>query len=198
VEVQLRHSCLGTRWRRVVTFTPRPLYPGERAPPPVPIWSWVNPTVGLDVVSTEIACPCQESNPGRPARSPSLSLLILHLYNGQSEWCLSSLRLPTNGTIIKTIANLYCRPIPNRNPWINFGNDMLRDGNCLLINSSLVQITRNKTINTVAATMEEQWRKSQTKHYQSSILKNRFSANRYCDLLVGTQLKLETGTAQFE
>jgi hypothetical protein len=27
---------LGTSWRRVVTFTPRPFYPTAKEPPPVP------------------------------------------------------------------------------------------------------------------------------------------------------------------
>jgi hypothetical protein len=37
------------------------------------IGGWVGPKAGLDAVEQrKIYCPCRESNPGRPARSPSL------------------------------------------------------------------------------------------------------------------------------
>jgi hypothetical protein len=41
---------LGTRWRWVVSFTPRQLYPRGKSPPPVPIGDWVGSTAGLDTV----------------------------------------------------------------------------------------------------------------------------------------------------
>jgi hypothetical protein len=71
---------LGTRWRGVVSFTPRPLYPQGKSPR--------NP---LDrrlggplekVVKRKVCSPCLESNSARPARSlvsksTELSLLLL-------------------------------------------------------------------------------------------------------------------------
>jgi len=58
-----------TRWRWVVIFTSRPLYPGERAPDTHWIGGRVGPRAGLDAVTRKIPCPCRESNLGRPARS---------------------------------------------------------------------------------------------------------------------------------
>jgi hypothetical protein len=48
--------------------------PGKRAPSDSHwIGSWVGPRGGLNAVEKlKIFCPCQESNPGRPARSPLL------------------------------------------------------------------------------------------------------------------------------
>jgi hypothetical protein len=47
--------------------------PGERAPVTHWLGGWVGPTAGLDAVELrKISCLCRESNPGRPARSPSL------------------------------------------------------------------------------------------------------------------------------
>jgi len=37
------HSYLGIRWKRMITSTPQPLYPGERFP-------GVGPRAGLDVL----------------------------------------------------------------------------------------------------------------------------------------------------
>jgi hypothetical protein len=39
---------LGSSWRRVVNFTPWPLYPRERAPGTQWIGGWVDPRAGLD------------------------------------------------------------------------------------------------------------------------------------------------------
>jgi hypothetical protein len=41
---------LGTRWRWVVSFTSRPLYPREKTPPPGTHWigGWMDPRAGLD------------------------------------------------------------------------------------------------------------------------------------------------------
>jgi hypothetical protein len=41
---------LGTRWRWVVSYTPRPLYPEEILPGTHWIGGWVGPRAGLDVV----------------------------------------------------------------------------------------------------------------------------------------------------
>jgi hypothetical protein len=55
---------LGTRWRWVVSFTPRPLYPRERAPSTHWIGGWVGPRAGLDAeVKRKIPSPCLESKP---------------------------------------------------------------------------------------------------------------------------------------
>jgi hypothetical protein len=55
---------LGTRWRWVVIFTPRPLYPQGRAPGTHWIGGWVSPRAVLDaVVKRKIPSPRRESNP---------------------------------------------------------------------------------------------------------------------------------------
>jgi hypothetical protein len=66
---------LGTSWRWVVSFTPRPLYPRERAPGTHWIRGWVNPRAGLDHMEKckFFTPPGFELQPlGRPARSQSL------------------------------------------------------------------------------------------------------------------------------
>jgi hypothetical protein len=65
---------LGTKWRWVVSFTPRPLYPGQRAPGTHWI-GWVGPRAGLDDVEKRkfLTLPGLELRPiCRPARSQSL------------------------------------------------------------------------------------------------------------------------------
>jgi hypothetical protein len=60
---------LGTRWRWVVSFTPQPLYPKEKAPSTHWKGGWVGPRAGLDAVEkTEIPWPSREWNPGHAAR----------------------------------------------------------------------------------------------------------------------------------
>jgi hypothetical protein len=55
---------LGTRWRWVFSFMPRPLTPRERAPGTHWIIRWVGPGAGLDaVVKRKIPSPCRDSNP---------------------------------------------------------------------------------------------------------------------------------------
>jgi hypothetical protein len=50
---------------------PAALPPGKEPPVPIEKGGWVGPRVGLDAVKRKILH-CRESNPGRPARSPSL------------------------------------------------------------------------------------------------------------------------------
>jgi len=56
---------LSTRQRNVVSMTPHPLYPNERAPVSYFIEAWEGPRSSLDVLEKkqEISCPCQELNP---------------------------------------------------------------------------------------------------------------------------------------
>jgi hypothetical protein len=63
---------LGTRWRWVVSFTLREIGPGTHW-----IGGWVGPRAGLDAVEKRQIFPRRESNPGRPAHSPSLYRLRL-------------------------------------------------------------------------------------------------------------------------
>jgi hypothetical protein len=67
---------LGTSWRWVVSFTPRPLYPRERAPGTHCIGGWVeDPRAGLDNMEKWkfLTKPGLEPRPlSRPARSQSL------------------------------------------------------------------------------------------------------------------------------
>jgi hypothetical protein len=68
---------LGTRWRWVVSITPRPRFtPGERIPGTNCTRGWVGPRAGLDAETRrKILCPCRGSNPGHPVRSQSLYCL---------------------------------------------------------------------------------------------------------------------------
>jgi hypothetical protein len=72
VEVYL-HSFfdLGTRWRRVVSLTPRPLYPQGKSPGTLWIGGRVGPRAVLDaVVERKIPSPHRESNPRTPIVQP--------------------------------------------------------------------------------------------------------------------------------
>jgi hypothetical protein len=56
---------------RVVSFTPRPLYPKENAPGTHWIGGWVGPRAILDtVVKRNIPSPRRESNPRTPIVQP--------------------------------------------------------------------------------------------------------------------------------
>jgi hypothetical protein len=66
---------LSTSWRWMVSFTPLPLYPSERAPGTHWIGGWVGPRAGLDYVEKRkfLTLPGLELRPlSRPARSQSL------------------------------------------------------------------------------------------------------------------------------
>jgi hypothetical protein len=55
---------LDTRWRSVVSFTPRPLYPQGKATGTHWIGGWMGPRTGLDAVANrKIPSPHRESNP---------------------------------------------------------------------------------------------------------------------------------------
>jgi len=51
--------CTGRSW--VVSFTLRPLYPGERAPGAYWIGGWVGPITGLDTVTKKKILRCRKS-----------------------------------------------------------------------------------------------------------------------------------------
>jgi hypothetical protein len=53
---------LGTIWRLVVSFTPRPLYPGEITPGTYWIGGWVGPRADLHAVEKRKILPCLELN----------------------------------------------------------------------------------------------------------------------------------------
>jgi len=61
---------LGTRWMRVVSFTPRPLYPLPRAPGTHSIGGRISLRVDLkrQRIEKSLLCPCRDSKPSRPAR----------------------------------------------------------------------------------------------------------------------------------
>jgi hypothetical protein len=66
---------LGTSWRWVVSFTPRPFYPRERALGTHCIGGWVDPRAGLDNMEKKkfLTLPGLEPRPlSRPSRSQSL------------------------------------------------------------------------------------------------------------------------------
>jgi hypothetical protein len=64
-----------TRWRWVVNFTLRPLYPQERVPGTHLIRGWVGPIAVLDaVVKRKITSSCRESNPRTPIVQPVVDI----------------------------------------------------------------------------------------------------------------------------
>jgi hypothetical protein len=64
---------LGTRWRWVVSFISRPVYPpGKESPVPIGWKTGWAPHSVWTLWSRENSCPCRESNPGRTVHSPSL------------------------------------------------------------------------------------------------------------------------------
>jgi len=68
---------LGTRWRWVVSFTPRPLYPKGRNPDTHWTGGWVGPIAGTDAEAKRKKShlgPCRGLSPGRPA-SNSVSIM---------------------------------------------------------------------------------------------------------------------------
>jgi hypothetical protein len=69
---------LGTRWRRVVRFTPLPFHPGERAPVTHWIGDWVGPRAILDDMKRKVLIQLRlELGPlAHAARSQSLYRLI--------------------------------------------------------------------------------------------------------------------------
>jgi hypothetical protein len=75
---------IGTSWSWVVSFTPWPLYPRERAPDAHWIGGWLGPRTGLDDVESRkvLPLPGLELRPlGRPASSQSFmfsKLIRLH------------------------------------------------------------------------------------------------------------------------
>jgi hypothetical protein len=63
---------LGTSWRWVLSFTPSPLYPREKAHGTHWIGGWVGPRFGLAAAEKRRIFHSRDSNPGRPVRSSSL------------------------------------------------------------------------------------------------------------------------------
>jgi hypothetical protein len=62
----------------VISFTPRPLYPSERAPVILWIGGWVGTRTVLDaVVKRKIPNPRRKSNPGTPIAKPVAQVLPL-------------------------------------------------------------------------------------------------------------------------
>jgi hypothetical protein len=75
---------IGTRWRWVVSFRPRPLYPRERAPGTHWIGGWVGPKAVLDtVMKRKIPSPRRESNP----RIPIVQLVAQR----HTDWAITAL-----------------------------------------------------------------------------------------------------------
>jgi hypothetical protein len=88
---------LGTSWRWVVSFTPLPLYPRGKSPPPSTNWigGWVDPRADLDDVEERkfLTLPWLELQPlGLPARSQSLYRLR---YPGSSTFPFSFKNFPS-------------------------------------------------------------------------------------------------------
>jgi hypothetical protein len=70
-------SDLGIRWRLIVSFTPRPLYPREKAPGTHWIGGWMGSRAVLDaVMKRKIPSPRRESK----HRTPIVQPIFLNLY----------------------------------------------------------------------------------------------------------------------
>jgi hypothetical protein len=81
---------LGTRRRRVVSFTPRPLYPQGKSPWYHWIGGWVGPRAFLDtVVKRKIPSPRWESNPRTPIVQPAAQCY--------TDWALTALNVTGYG-----------------------------------------------------------------------------------------------------
>jgi hypothetical protein len=77
---------LGIRWRWVVSFTPRPLYPKERAPGAHWIGGWVGPRAVLNaVVKRKIPSPRRESNPTTP--------IVQSVAQRYTDWAITAVYL---------------------------------------------------------------------------------------------------------
>jgi hypothetical protein len=75
---------LGTRWRWVVSFTTRPLYPQEKSLCFPLDRGWVGPRAVLDaVVKRKIPSPRRESNPRTPIVQP-----LAHRY---TDWAITAI-----------------------------------------------------------------------------------------------------------
>jgi hypothetical protein len=107
---------LGTRWRVVVIFMPRPLYPQKKSPRNPLYRRLGGPHSRCESCGEEtISCPCQESNPNSSDVQPAaVSLSRLHFLYKTIDTVLVpsdkllrrmavSLSLPTNG-----VNCLYC------------------------------------------------------------------------------------------
>jgi hypothetical protein len=115
---------LGTSWRWVISFTPRTLYPRERAPGIHCIGGWVDPRAGLNYMENwkfltllrlELRPLC------RPARSQSLyrlrypGSLILTLTKSFFQWLFQPIRFRNHfsrtvgllGLVISPSQSLY-------------------------------------------------------------------------------------------
>jgi len=83
---------LSARWRRVDSFTSRPLFPRERISCTYWIGAWVGPRACLNAVSKrKIPSPCQESNPRCPACIGFLKFLTVILFASCKLWPFSPL-----------------------------------------------------------------------------------------------------------
>jgi hypothetical protein len=111
---------LDTRWKRVVSFTPLPPYPTENETP-VPI----RQEAGMyqrqsGRCGEEKILHCRESNPGRPARNPSLYRLSYSIY--------VSKRLTRQNSV-----NIHCLPRLIACHPIAVSCNSLRSHNCISI-----------------------------------------------------------------
>jgi hypothetical protein len=122
---------LGTRWRWVVSFTTRPLYPRERSPGTHLIGSWVGPrAVRKAVVKRKIRSPSRKSNPRTPIvqsvaqRPPSsnaeVTEWVIPPFPNTPSWRSARLKHRDNFTFY-----LYCSSI-NRKCRVHKANNSLR------------------------------------------------------------------------
>jgi hypothetical protein len=87
---------LRARWRWVVSFTPRPLYPRERAPGIHWVAGWVGTTADLDArARRKIPSPYRNSKPRSSSPYPELY-----------HWAIPAANVWGSGSIILRILNL--------------------------------------------------------------------------------------------
>lgn len=78
---------LGTRWKCIISFTPRPLYPRVRVPSTHRIGDWIGHRAGLDRLQNRTnSDQCLESNHGFSAILPV----------AQAELMINSLEIVSN------------------------------------------------------------------------------------------------------
>jgi hypothetical protein len=112
-----------TRWRWVVSVTPRPRFtPGERTPGTHWIGGWVGFRAGLDAgARRKILCPCRGSNPDRPARriiyGEYYKLWSSSSYNFWRLWLLPP-------SLIRIVPSAPCSQTPSMNSFLRFGDQV--------------------------------------------------------------------------
>jgi hypothetical protein len=85
---------LSSRWRLVVSFTSRPLYPGETATGTRWMGGWVGSRAGLDVVEK------RKSVASARNISPALQHVVRHYTEGYAKKCIGNILISLRLTFL--------------------------------------------------------------------------------------------------